>query len=65
MELALTIMIGVGAFIVLGIMFALLRVSSNHDERNDIITEEIIVKATTATINVAPESTDPTQEKEH
>ncbi|UDL16313.1 membrane protein [Microbacterium phage Zooman] len=57
MELAL--IVGIGAFIILGAMFALLWASSRRDEAEDIVTQEIIVKANTATVVVQP-----TQEEE-
>lgn len=47
MELAL--IVGIGAFIILGIMFALLWAST---KREDSITQEIIIKANTGTVNV-------------
>ncbi len=50
MELAL--IVGIGAFIILGVMFALLWASSRRDERNDAVTQEIIIKANTGTVNV-------------
>ena len=48
MELAL--IVGIGAFVILGIMFALLWESSRADERNDPITQELILKAITGTV---------------
>ena len=48
MELALAI--SIGAFIILGVMFALLWLSSRRDEREDAVTQEIIVKANTGPI---------------
>ena len=48
MELALAI--SIGAFIILGIMFALLWASERREEREDSVTQEIIVKATTGPI---------------
>lgn len=50
MELAL--IVGIGAFIILGIMFALLWASTKREEREDSITQEIIIKANTRTVNV-------------
>jgi hypothetical protein len=50
MELAL--IVGIGAFIILGIMFALLWASTKREEREDSITQEIIIKANTGTVNV-------------
>ncbi len=62
MELAL--IVGIGAFIILGIMFALLGLSSRRDEKDDAVTQEIIIKATTGPIVVnAPVKV--TQEEEH
>ncbi len=40
-----------GAFVILGIMMALLRVSSRRDE-NDPVTQEIIVRANSTTGNI-------------
>jgi hypothetical protein len=59
MELAL--IVGIGAFIILGVMFALLWASSRRDEAEDIVTQEIIVKANTASVVV---QSPPTQEEE-
>ncbi len=50
MELA--IIIGVGAFVILAIMFTLLWASSRSDERNDPVTQEIIIKANTGPVTV-------------
>lgn len=50
MELAL--IVGIGAFVILGIMFALLRASSKRDEAQDVVTQEIIVKANTSPVIV-------------
>lgn len=59
----LSLIIGVGAFVILGVMFALLRLSSRQDERDDPITQEIIIKANTGPVTVnAPLPV--TQEKE-
>lgn len=52
----LAIIIGIGAFVILGIMFALLRVASDRDEREDTITQEIIVKANTGPVTVHVEN---------
>lgn len=52
MELAL--IVGIGAFIILGVMFALLWLSSRREERNDSVTQEIIIKANTGTVNIEP-----------
>lgn len=43
---------GIGAFIILGIMFALLWASTKREEREDSITQKIIIKANTGTVNV-------------
>ena len=48
----LAILIGIGAFVILGIMFALLRASSKRDEAQDVVTQEIIVKANTSPVIV-------------
>ena len=50
MELAL--IVGIAAFIILGIMFALLWLSSRQDEREDSVTQEIIIKANTGSVSV-------------
>lgn len=50
MELAL--IVGIGAFVILGIMFALLWASSKRDEAQDVVTQEIIVKANTSPVIV-------------
>lgn len=50
MELAL--IVGIMAFIILGVMFALLRASSKRDEAQDVVTQEIIVKANTSPVIV-------------
>lgn len=62
----LPVIIGIAAFIILGIMFALLRASSTRDEAEDAVTREIIIRAATGSIEVNAELTDsePTQEKE-
>lgn len=52
MELALIVGIGIGAFIILGVMFALLWLSSIREEREDAVTQEIIVKANTSPVIV-------------
>lgn len=59
--MALPLLIGIGAFIILGIMFALLWMSSRAEERNDPVTQEIIVKANTGPVTV---TTKVTQESE-
>lgn len=59
----LPIIIGVAAFVILAIMFILLRVSDKRAERRDPVTQEIIIKANAGDVNVhAPMQ--PTQEKE-
>jgi len=61
MELA--VILGIGAFVILGIMFALLWLSGKQEERRDPITQEIIIKANTGPVIVnAP--LDNTQEEE-
>lgn len=62
----LPVLIGIAAFIILGIMFALLRASSSRDEAEDAVTREIIIRAATGSIEVHAELTDPepTQEEE-
>lgn len=57
----LPILVGIGAFIILGCMFALLWLSSKRDEENDPVTQEIIVKANTGPVTVTAPIT---QEKE-
>ena len=61
----LSLIIGVAAFIVLGIMFALLWASSRKDELEDEVTREVIIKAHTGTIRVQAEVGDSAQEEEH
>jgi len=56
----LAVAIGLGAFVILGVMFALLWASGRQDERMDVITQEIIIKANTAPVTAPPV----TQEKE-
>lgn len=48
----LAIVISIGAFVILGVMFALLRASSRYDERNDSVTQEIIIRANTGPVHV-------------
>lgn len=60
----LAILIGIGAFIVLGIMFALLWASTKHDEAGDDVTREIIIRAETGNIDVQASISEDTQEKE-
>ena len=50
MELA--IIVGIWVFIFQRIMFALLWASTKREEREDSITQEIIIKANTGTVNV-------------
>lgn len=50
MELAL--IVGIGAFIILGVMFALLWASSRREERDDAVTQEIIIKVNTSPVVV-------------
>ena len=50
MELAL--IVGIGAFVILGIMFVLFWASSKRDEAQDVVTQEIIVKANTSPVIV-------------
>lgn len=58
----LAILIGIGAFVILGIMFALLWESGMRDEQEDVITQEVIIKANTGNIDV--HAGDRTQEEE-
>ena len=60
----LPVLIGIGAFIILGIMFALLWASSKEDEKSDAVTREIIIRAQTGEIHVNAKVGGPTQEKE-
>ena len=60
----LPILIGIGAFIILGIMFALLWASTKRDDANDPITREVIIRAETGTISIQAEIKDETQEEE-
>lgn len=62
MELAL--IVGIGAFIILGIMFALLWASSKRDEEEDTVTQEIIIKANTQTGPISVHAPVITQEEE-
>lgn len=43
--MGLALIIGIGAFVILGIMFVLLHLSADKEERDDPITQEIIIKA--------------------
>ena len=60
--MGLALFIGIGAFVILGIMFALLWLSSRREEREDVVTQEIIIKANTGPVIV--QAPLPTQEKE-
>lgn len=64
-EVELPLIVGIGAFIILGIMFALLWVSTKRDEEKDTVTREVIIKAQTGTISVQAEIGDATQEEEN
>ena len=46
------LMVAVGAFIILGIMFALLAASGRRDSELDPITQQIIIKASTGPVEV-------------
>ncbi len=48
----MSLIVGIGAFIILGMMFALLWLSGRHDEELDTITQEIIIKANTGPVIV-------------
>ena len=61
--MGLALFIGIGAFVILGIMFALLWLSSRQEEREDVVTQEIIIKANTGSVIVQAPLL-PTQEKE-
>lgn len=61
----LPLIIGIAAFIVLGIMFVLLWASSARDEKEDEVTREVIIKAHTGSIRVQAEVGDSAQEEEH
>jgi len=60
----LPLLVGIGAFIILGIMFALLWVSALEDEKKDAVTQEIIIKANTGPVVIHAPVSPPTQEKE-
>ncbi|UVG35082.1 membrane protein [Microbacterium phage Cece] len=63
MELA--IFVGLGAFVLIGVMIALLALSS-RGESDDPVTQEIIVRASTGPVIVnAPVKVEVTQEEEH
>ena len=59
--MVLALIIGIGAFIILGVMFALLSMSARREEKHDAVTQEIIIKANTGPVVVQA----PTQEKDH
>ena len=61
----LAILIGIGAFVILGIMFALLWASSKEDEESDAVTREVIIRAQTGEIHVNAKLGEPTQEEEN
>ena len=50
------LLVGLSAFVILGIMFALLHVSSRRAELDDPITEEIIIRAETGPIRTREEA---------
>lgn len=54
----LAVIIGIGAFIILGIMVVLLWLSSRH-EGDDSITQEIIIKANTGVIDIQADASTP------
>ena len=60
----MSLIVGIGAFVILGLMFALLWLSGRHDEKVDTVTQEIIVRANTAPVTVVANVTE-TQEKEN
>lgn len=60
--MSLAILIGLGAFITLGVMFALLWASGKREEREDTITQDMIARVTTGMIKVHIKKQ--TQEKE-
>lgn len=60
----LPLLVGIGAFIILGVMFALLWASTRRDERDDAVTQEIIIKANTATAPIIVQAPVVTQEEE-
>lgn len=61
----LPIILGIGAFVILLIMLALLWMSSRREEKEDAVTQEIIVKANTGPVHVhGPVIVQPTQEDE-
>lgn len=48
----LAVFVAIGAFIILGIMFALLGASGRKDARLDPITQQIIIRASTGPVEV-------------
>lgn len=59
------ICVGIGAFILIGVMVALLALSS-RGEADDPVTQEIIVRASTGPVVVnAPVKVEVAQEEEH
>jgi hypothetical protein len=60
----LAILIGIGAFIILVAMLALLWLSSRQEEQEDAVTQEIIIKANTGPIHVHDPVIVVTQEEE-
>ncbi len=64
--MVIPILVGIGAFVILAVMFALLWLSSREDEQRDSVTQEIIIKANTAPVKVQDSVivVTPTQEKE-
>ena len=61
--MAVALIIGIGAFIILGVMFALLWLSSRQEEKYDAVTQEVIIKANTGPVVVSAPVRG-TQEKE-
>lgn len=61
--MTLALVVGICAFIILGIMFAMLGLSSRRDA-NDPVTQEIIIKANTGPVVVSA-PVEVTQEEEH
>lgn len=61
----LPLLVGIGAFIILGVMFALLWASSKRDWRDDAVTQEIIIKANTATAPIIVQAPVTTQEEDN
>ena len=54
--MGLELIIGIGAFVVLGIMLAMLHLSSVRDEAHDPITEEVIIRAETGPVQTQEET---------